>query len=268
MAIEFIGVVRAKRKLMNSHPCESMGFHALLNIGWYAMGESSIAEETSSKNTTNRRVKKKTSCTGKRKSEDESDSDEEREEGISDYDSDSGESMMGVQCYKELPQPRKGMEHLWNRVNRGGLDITDNIRLHVVAVCCGDDGELYFKYYDTGRYIAGPPKNPDDYEYTLCDEMDPNGAEHADSWMQWDPVPDSTCRNTSNTAERARRCSNDKSERPPPTWKGYVVLTPEEEEQIEKERELSEEVPSQRRRTTLNSKQRRSVVLMCEVYLY
>ena len=70
-----------------------------------------------------------------------------------------------------------------------------------------------------------------------------------DSWMQWDPVPDSTCRNTSNTAERARRCSNDKSERPPPTWKGYVVLTPEEEEQLEKERELSEEVPSQRRRT-------------------
>ena len=32
-----------------------------------------------------------------------------------------------MQCYKELQRPRRGMEHYWDRVNRGGMDVADKI---------------------------------------------------------------------------------------------------------------------------------------------
>ena len=164
-------------------------------------------------------------------------------------DDESDVDDVGVQCYKELQRPRRGMEHYWNRVNRGGVDVAEDVRLHVVAVCRGDDdGQLYFKYYDVSRFVAGPPKNPDDYDYTLCDEMDP-AIETEDCWMQWDALPDTTC--TTSTARGVRVGGCTTIGRAPPRWKGYVVLTPEEVEEqrrIEQSKAADEAAESTGRR--------------------
>ena len=243
--------------------CDDKGFHALMSIGWYELGElpagagdSGAAEGDKEKPKTKSKPRGRRS---KRKEieEDEFDDGEDETDDEPDpivdedtrSDDESDVSEVGVQCYKELQRPRRGMEHYWNRVNRGGMDVAEDVRLHVVAVCRGDDdGQLYFKYYDVNRFRAGPPKNPDDYDYTLCDEMDP-AIETEDCWMQWDALPDTTC--TTSTARGVRVGGCTTIGRAPPRWKGYVVLTPEEVEEqrrIEQSKAADEAAESTGRR--------------------
>lgn len=243
--------------------CEDKGFHALMSIGWYELGELPPSADGADGEGAKRKPKPKTGEKSKRRGrkreeeeedefDDEADETDDEPDAVVENDSrsddESDEDDVGVQCYKELQRPRRGMEHYWNRVDRGGMDVADKVRLHVVAVCRGeDDGQLYFKYYDVSRFVAGPPKNVDDYDYTLCDEMDPAIATE-DCWMQWDALPDTTC--TTSTARGVRVGSGTTIGRPPPRWKGYVVLTPEEVEnqsRIEQAKHLEDELTSSKR---------------------
>ena len=227
--------------------CEDKGFYALLKIGWYEVGELPVAASEGTAGAKPKRRGKKKKKEEEEEEEDEFVDDEDEDalpvvtlDCLSESESDNEEDL--VQHYTVLERPRRGKERFWRRVNTGGIDAADNSRLQVIAVCRGnDDGLIYFKYYDVHRYVAGPPKKSEEYDYTVCEEMDPP-TETEDCWMRWDPLPDTSC---SDPAAGGATIG-----RPPSRWKGYVVLTPEEEEEqraIEEAKTATEALASDQR---------------------
>ena len=226
----------------------------MLKIGWDEVGELPVAagEPAGTKSQSKSKTTGKRKKRGKKKKEEEEfdDEDESDEEPVPTADvivdclseDESGAEEDMTQYYRVLDRPRRGKERYWRRVDSGGTDDSDNSRLQIVAVCHGDDdGLLYFKYYDVNRYTAGPPAKSEEYDYTVCEEMDPP-KETEDCWMQWDPLPDTSC---SDPAAGGATIG-----RPPSRWKGYAVLTPEEEEEqraIEKVKTATEALTSDQR---------------------
>ena len=117
--------------------CDDKGFYALLSIGWYELGElpagAALADGGDGGVTKSKRRPRTTDKSKRRSStrkefdngEDETDDEPDAVvENASRSDDESDADEVGVQCYQELQRPRRGMEHYWNRVNRGGVDVT------------------------------------------------------------------------------------------------------------------------------------------------
>ena len=244
------------------------GFYALMDIGWYKIGEVPTKPTSETKrgrkpkdsNKKTRKLKKKS----RKHSDSESDSEFENEsvaENESEFEDCRYISVAAparsTNKYKEITQIRPGNEMYWRRVGRKVYDHAEKLSFTAAAVVVrvkekgktsDDEKMLFYQYYNNQLYPNGPPRHEDEFEYSTCAEMDPGNRKYG-QWAEWEDIPDCST-DPLPAAPPPNSVSAFANEQPDadackqadvPVWKGYTVLT--EEELEERKRKQLSDVP-------------------------
>ena len=244
---------------------EDNDFEELAAMGWFKRGRLNpdLALELKEKSQATRKPRQAVVRKPKRKhcseseAESESDDDEEADD-VEEEHAAAPEPARSINdragLYREIFTPRAGCEHYWTNVGRLCCDTEDLLSFTITAIVERTNGRnkrLLYKYYDNSKFSHGPPESEAEFEYTRCEEMDPEDSKYG-GWAEWGDISvleEIVAESSSDPVVPAVQRQERASLRPSSRWKGYAIVTQEEEEALVRQRnEARDEVDSRMRK--------------------